>query len=219
MGTTIEGGGNLWRITFGGAMGAEIWDFGWWVSMATGGTASELLTAAAAAMDAFLASSAGPFGTVKALFPAEILWQTVTVRPYNPTTGLPTAMPTTAAYLNAGTGGQTLPYQCSVVVTLHNGRTMGKRRYNRFFLPPMDVTVVSTHGQLGTAIPLYLVTAFKAADDSLLGNSPHAISSNYFSKVGADVQGLTEVRVDDVVDTQRRRRNQLIPAITALPLT
>lgn len=219
MGTTIEGGGNLWRVTVGGAMGSEIWDYGWWVSMATGGTAGDLLTAAADALDEFLGSAAGPFGTVKALFPAEILWQTITARPYDAATGLPTADPVTAAYLNAGTGGQTLPYQCSVVVTLWNGRTIGKRRYNRFFLPPMDITIVSTHGQIGANVPLYLVTAFKALDDSLLAATPHAISSNYYSKVGADVMGLVAVRVDDVIDTQRRRRNQLIPVVISLPLT
>jgi len=219
MGTTIEGGGNLWRVTMGGVMGSEIFSYGWWVTGATGLTASELLAAMATAHDAFLASAATGFTTIKAMFASEISWQTITVRPYNASTGAPTALPTTAAYLTSGTGGQSLPYQCAVVVTLWNGRTMGKRRYNRFYLPPMVITVVSTHGQLATTPPADLCTAFKAMDDSLLGNTPHAVSSNYFSNAGHDVQGLDEVRVDNVVDTQRRRRNQLVPSVSSLPLT
>jgi hypothetical protein len=219
MGTTIEGGGNLWRVTMAGSMGSEIFSYGWWVSGATGLTAAELLTAVATAHDIFLASAVTAFGSVKALFASEIVWDTITVRPYNASTGVPTAMPTSAAYSAAGTGGQSLPYQCSVVVTLWNGRTMGKRRYNRFYTPPMVITVCTSHGQLEFTVATDLCTAFKAMDDSLLGNSPHAISSNYFSNVGHDVQGLDEVRVDDVIDTQRRRRNQLVPSVASLALT
>lgn len=220
MSTTVRDA--LWRITFEGTLaGGEIFNHGWWATHDTADTEVDVETTWNAAMNNFLAQSAtgAGFTTVQQMFPSTCTWLRVTVRKYNATTHLPITDPFTSELVTpiAGSGGQTLPYQDAYVITLWDGTTIGRARYNRFYLPPFVTSVLSTDGMIGTATRDAILNAFVAVDAAASASSPAGEVNVYHRKAGT-VSGANFVRGDTIIDTQRRRRNQLVsvPASVAL---
>lgn len=116
--------------------------------------------------------------------------------------------------LQGGGGSAALtPLQCSLVVTLASGQTTGRANYGRFYLPPMSV--VRDYGQ-GTISSSYTAqiasqtTAMLQAVDGEISTLEHDWQLSIMSSLG---NGLTkpvaEIRVGNVMDTQRRRRNAI----------
>lgn len=208
---------DLWRVDYQGTIGtAEIFGHGMWVTATAGSTAAQVSAAADAGLAAFLAHVATPagFATLNLIFATTVHWGQIVVRPYSSTTGLPTAAPSTFAVSHTGSGSTQLPPQVAWVLTLHNAVTIGRRRYNRFYLPPMSTTVVMAGGFMLSTLPAVLLAGFAAWQTAMAGSTP-AVSAVYWSKTGLTLAGLTECRGDVIFDTQRRRRDQLF----ALPLT
>lgn len=213
MGITIRD--LLYRVTFGGTMGpSEIFSYGFWVTTGTGVTAPQVADAAQDGLDAFFAgsTSASGFTDIPSMFDSNIAWTTITARPYSATTGLPTADAYTIDYNQAGTGTQSVPYQCAAVVTLWNGENHGKHKYNRFYLPPFVVAALTTAGQIFDGIATDLCLAIKDMDDAMIANA-HPTGINVFQKVLHTVTGCNVFRMDTIIDTQRRRRDQLVPSL------
>lgn len=206
----------LWRVNYSGVLpGGEIFDHGIWMSSATTVGITPVMTNAQLWLTTFLASPALSVGAsdIRHIFDAGVIWNRVRVQEVTPATGAPLGDPLDAAITIAGAGSGIMPPQCSVVVTLHNGRTIGRRRYNRFYLPPMEQSVLNTTGRVFSGLPGDLIFGVRAAEAAIEAASP-ASSAVYYGTAGHEVLSLVSCRCDDVMDTQRRRRNQLVPVIT-----
>lgn len=219
MSTTIRD--SLWRIIFRGALGTEEeFAHGWWATHDTADTEIEVSETWNDAMNTFLATSASGTGftTVADFFPAAVTWLSMSVRPYSASTGLPTATALDSELVTpvSGTGGQSLPFQDAWVMTLWDGSTIGRARYNRFYLPPFVPTTLTTNGKVFSTIPPVLLAAMKATDDAAQAKTNPG-ELNVFHIHAHTVSGCNFFRGDEIIDTQRRRRNQLssVPATLA----
>ena len=206
----------LIRATYSGTLAdGEIFAHGVWMTVPTGATDAQVTTAVEAWLTAFLGSPALSVGAtdVRHLFDPTVIWTRVSWREYNPTTGLPTAPPVDNATLVAGGGSTSLPFQCSLAITLWNGRTLGKRRYNRFFPPPFEISVLASSGRVFSGLPGDLNLAVLAGQAAMQALTPGA-SLVYYGHADHAMSSLAEVKTGDVVDTQRRRRNALVEVFT-----
>lgn len=115
-----------------------------------------------------------------------------------------------AAVTNGSTAGnqgtQTLPNQCSLVYTWDSGVTLGKARTGRIYPPntaiPLgggDAISTGSADEAATAA-LNLLTQLTYSNAGLVFQ-PCIVSSS------GTVRDITSVRVGDMIDVQRRRRN------------
>jgi len=207
---------DLWRLSFQGHLtGGEIFTHGFWASAGVASDATIVGNAADAWLAAWLGSPALSVGAtdVRHLFATTVGWDRVTVQHHNPATGLPTA--DAVPHLTSVTGGGSgqLPPQLSLVQTLWNGRVTGKRRYNRFFPPPFEPSVLGADGRVFSGLPGDLNTAVLAGNAAMVA-LPAPVSMIYYGDVDHTMLGLVAAKCDDIPDTQRRRRNQLVPVVT-----
>lgn len=201
---------DLWRVTFEGHLDVdEIFSHGWWITAESGATAADLHTVWDTAITELLdtASTAG-LTTMRQYFSSIVSWESCTLRPYSKTTMLPTADPNTAEIEESGTGGQTLPFQDSCAVTVRNGRTIGRARYNRWFPPPFVTAILTTDGRVFTTVCDDFGTWYNNFMVISEAASP-ASSFCYASALGNDVTALNSMYMGDVIDTHRSRRNAL----------
>lgn len=110
-------------------------------------------------------------------------------------------------------GGDPLPLQNTVAISLRTGRIGAKGR-GRFFLPGVSTNLLASNGSLTpTAIANYGVNA-AAFLDALIwdgGGGVTAHTAPIVTGVPYALYGkVTQIRVGDRVDTQRRRRRQLV---------
>jgi hypothetical protein len=206
----------LYRVNYSGHLpGGEIFDHGFWMTQNAPGTDADALAAAGDWLTAVLNSPALSVGAtdVRHLFDAGIGWDRITVREYNSSTGLPLSPPLIGSIAVVGAGLSLMPPQDSIVQSLWNGRTIGKRKYNRFFWPPMETSVLNTNGRVFGGLPGDLNLAMLAGQAALQARTP-LCSMAYYGSVDHTVVGLHEAQCDDVVDTHRSRRNQLVPVRT-----
>lgn len=128
--------------------------------------------------------------------------------------GLSTDIAESAVPAGAGGGVSTnVPNQCTVVLSLLTGKP-GRGNRGRMYLPTLSLSIGSK-GRLNTgAAALMLGPAKKLIDDLNLALQVGPTSSDnrigIQSKVGPHATQVTEVRMGDVVDTQRRRRDALV---------
>jgi len=192
----------LYRIDFRGTLhGAETFQHGHHVSSAD--SAAGIASDAAAQWLAILA-----VGTFSALFTTGVQWVDVNVSELGPTPGSPVVTSSIAAIADGGTSvAGALPNQCSTVVSLTSA-TAGSRARGRMYLPPMDSAVLTTAGRLGVAPTSNCADAIEDYFDqmSAAGHSHVVVSS-----VGGvyTTYPLVSIRVGNVIDTQRSRRNDL----------
>lgn len=123
---------------------------------------------------------------------------------------------------NGNGSSNTLPLQCSVVASHVTAQT-GKKGKGRQYLPAVDQNNLTAGGRLNSAgvssIVAAQVAALEAASIAIAGETfmiPSVIS-NTGSGGAIDLTKyatIQRVRVGDVIDTQRRRRNKLVEAYT-----
>lgn len=112
-----------------------------------------------------------------------------------------------------------MPFQCSVVLSLLTGRP-GRSYRGRMYWPALAMSLEATSGQLAAA-----TTAAIAADAAQLltdigtaaGVDFLMVPSVSSAKLGTS-SVVTQVSVGSVIDTQRRRRNQLRESRSASPV-
>lgn len=115
----------------------------------------------------------------------------------------------------AGPGTPSLPPQCSVAVSWTTGRSRGPGSKGRVFVPRPSFGV-DPAGRISSATVATMVTAWTTFIQNLNNwpgldwpNSPVAVVA---SNVGAPgpMEQITGVRIGDVMDTQRRRRESIV---------
>lgn len=160
-------------------------------------------TVSAALTSGFLTTS------VKALFSTTTVFTTVSLYYY--TGGTKAALQSQNAGINtAGTSaGIPLPNQCAEVVTLQTG-IPGRSKRGRAYLPPVTVTSLTATGQVASANCTTLANAFAGMLSAIKGGTNGATPVVASATQNAKTP-ITAVRVDSLVDTQRRRRNKSLP--------
>lgn len=104
-----------------------------------------------------------------------------------------------------------LPFQCATCVTLITASATRHGR-GRFYLPPLAALVLED-GRLNAAALSNLDGAFTAFFSELATGGLTAVVRNRTGHISTPV---TEARVGDVIDTQRRRRNKLEEVFTSV---
>lgn len=168
-------------------------------------TGSGSLTAASTAAVDWLDDFLGASG-VAAIFGTGVLWSTVIVQQLGGF-GQPIVDSAITSVAEAGTGTSVpTPPQNAICVSMLTGLA-GARNRGRFYLPPPVSSAVTTTGRLGTTQQTALVDGLGVAFSGLAtaGFTPIVRSS-----VGGGAETVvTSVRVGNVIDTQRRRRNAI----------
>jgi sulfite reductase beta subunit-like hemoprotein len=114
----------------------------------------------------------------------------------------------------AGTAAEEmLPYQCATCITLVTASATRHGR-GRFYLPPLAAGVLDA-GRLSAAAVSNLDVSFTAFFDQLATSGLTVVVRNRTGHISTPV---TEARVGDVIDTQRRRRNKLDETFVAVPV-
>lgn len=112
------------------------------------------------------------------------------------------------------TSSNTVPAQVTAVLSLWSGQTLGKANRGRMYVPPLAGTISPTTGRWsGADITTYL-TRWRTAIESVTGEIATAASGTVhpviMSTVGAGLtKPVTQLRMGDVPDTQRRRRRSI----------
>ena len=119
----------------------------------------------------------------------------------------------------AGSGGVILPYQSSLVFTLQTGQP-GRSYRGRMYLP--FVTAAMVNGRISTSSTTLAARALQVstllatiADEmpSIAGGRPVIVS-----KAQNAITPVISVRVGNVMDTQRRRRDALAESFGTAPV-
>lgn len=212
----------LYRIEWSGTLGTdEIFDHGIWITCED--TDAEQAMAnrwALFPVDLFDTTSTGGFGTCAAQWAADVVYTQCSAREYSLTTHLPLRpIPQVADVVGAvGTGGQTLPYQDTLVITFFNGRPRGRKKYNRTFLPPFDTTVLTTSGKVFTSVLTDFGTFFNDFLAFSEGATP-ASSACYYGSVDHDILPIQDLFSDDILDTMEKRSNHVSGTRTTTVVT
>ena len=131
----------------------------------------------------------------------------------------------------AGTGTVTLPPQCTMAVTLTTGATRGLAHQGRIYLPTLTMAMQSNGMASNTSVPAlvgHVVTLLNSLNTlpALLGGAPKVtiVSKGRFVGQPGETVGIkhlvTGVKCGGVIDTQRRRRSNLVETYTAVsPVT
>ena len=113
----------------------------------------------------------------------------------------------------AGNNTQIIP-QASVVMSLRSGSSTGSANYGRMYLPHTEVLLADVQPRAAPATTAAFVTAAQSFIAGVQADLDAAITPRVDPMIMTQVVGgtskrITQVAIGDIVDTQRRRRNQL----------
>lgn len=153
------------------------------------------------------------WGTATALFCTDVQTTRATTVELDPATGRQlTGAESTRT--DAGTSTATcLPFQCAPVVSLRTA-TLSRAGRGRFYAPSLAVDQVDAGRMTTTARD----TLADAAEDLLTGLTSAGGTVVIYHRASGTTTPVISLDVGDVIDTQRRRRNQLIEARTSRAL-
>ena len=197
----------LFRTDFRGSVyGIEEFQHG--LCWSSPGTASEVAADAAAGWLTLLADAAA-----NTFYPTTIVWDSVNASELGATPAAPIQTSAQASIADGGTSSDAgLPAQCSPCLSLTTA-TAGSRARGRMYLPPPDTSSLGASGRLAAGFRTAWVGALDTFFSSMVGggHSPVVISA-----VGGvwTTYPVTTIRLGDVIDTQRRRRNNIAEVYT-----
>lgn len=118
----------------------------------------------------------------------------------------------------AGTGAQGHPFQTSMVSSLRTG-IAGPRGRGRLYWPATGVTMVTSSLRVAnndvvsylSGVKTYL-SSINAAIETTLGGTALGV----WSRAAVETYAVNQIQMGDVCDVQRRRRDTLIEAISAV---
>jgi hypothetical protein len=205
------------RVTFSGTMfgGAEQWSTGFWLGQEgsdaqdpTDAMATYLLDAWRVFFNKGDTSISSQYSTTQCKV-AQFLDTGRT-----DLTKVHYAFPTTA--LVGGNASETLPPQCSIVATLLSDRPRGLASKGRMYLPGI-ATAVGINGKMSTIRRDTIALNLRAFFNTVRAGTDFTDRPILVAKGIGPLPALTAqndyiqtIRIGDVIDTQRRRRNQLV---------
>jgi hypothetical protein len=197
----------LFRIDYQGTLqGIESFQHGHHVSSAD--SAIGVAGDAAAAWSTFLGTAA-----VNTFYNTGVVWAQVNVSELGAT---PSAPIVTSAQANIALGGLSsdlaLPPQCSPCVSLTTA-TAGSRARGRMFLPSPDITSIVFAGRLTSGFRTAVITGLDTYFATMTINGHDTVVVSAVGGVYTTYEVVT-IRLGDVVDTQRSRRNDIAEVYT-----
>lgn len=198
---------------FGSAYGTETWSFGVRMVPLLGVDNPEVTQVQA---DALKSSVSTWWATAGCFWPSSHTLQGVKLAPIGVNGKYP---PGKIAYIGdivdtvGGTSSNLHPAQCATVMTLLSASIGRGRGSKGRCYTPMPAIAISSVGKMGSwpnaAAPAFatMLSAWNAVTD--VGRA--VIMSRETASLPAGSSFVGSVRVDDVPDTQRRRRRQLVP--------
>lgn len=209
----------LFRAGYQGLQGTsgEIWEYGMWVQTNGSGILQDAVASAFAAsvsefLDTAAVGSIGSSTTVQDFWCGDTIWTQGFAREYSVSTGLALGVGAARSAIldTAGTGsGVSLPYQVALAVTIARSG-IGRTKWNRHFLPPlrMQPLFFQDNDHLDSDVTLSLVNATVALNTELATHEAtlEIVHWSFHDKL---ITTHPAVRVGDVMDTQRRRRNKI----------
>lgn len=201
------------RLVSSGALpGGEIWQTGLWIQMADPITSTDdLILALAVPQTAFNTM----WNTLKSRWSGGVKAQRLNGYYYDG--GEFGDSVTYSAELpldeNEGTGTPVMPNQCAVVASLRTGHA-GRSFRGRMYLPLIK-SGLGTNAEMDTFEPQIVADAVRDCISSInAGPGPVCV----VSQTETASTPVTIVEVDSIVDTQRRRRNKMLPSTVALSI-
>lgn len=194
----------LYRHRLEGTFPGEVWSFGLY-------TDSNL--SVAAAQSAWMTGITNFWAEATALFSADVATTRAVTVELDPSTGKQlTGAENTRT--DAGTSAaECLPFQCAPVVSLRTA-TLSRAGRGRFYAPSLAVDQVDG-GRLLIAARDTLADAALELVQGVTGGGGNVV---IYHRAAGTTTPVTSLDVGDVIDTQRRRRNQLVEARTSRPV-
>ena len=193
----------LYRHRLEGTFPGEIWSFGLY-------TDSNL--SVAASQSAWMTGITNFWAEATALFAADVATTRAVTVELDPATGrqLTGAEDTRT---DVGTSAaETLPFQCTPVVSLRTA-TLSRAGRGRFYAPSLAVDQIAG----GRLLIAARDTLADAALELVQGLTAAGGNVVIYHRSSGTTTPVTSLNVGDVIDTQRRRRNQLEEARTSRP--
>jgi hypothetical protein len=152
-------------------------------------------------------AASSPAATLGAIFSETVVWTGYHVRDWDPALNSQIGDTVDRVLIAAGTGAGSfaLPNQCSLAVSIRKGST-GRRRWNRFYLPPMIVTATAGGDHVALSVCQALSDWLVAEQDALLANTIPFTMVRY-SPAGSSFDPPDATFIGTRIDTQRRRAN------------
>lgn len=166
---------------------------------------ADLADAVTSLGDGFVAGL-GAITAFKALFATTQLWGPNQCQEIDQTTGKVIATAFGSATWVGTASGNPLPAQCSAVVTLRTALAGASFR-GRMYTPPISQASIGSNGLIITANVTTLVNAYGNAFVALAADGGQ---SGVWSNTKKTFTELTQVEVDSVIDTQRRRARKQV---------
>lgn len=195
----------LFRHTISGTFPGERWSF----TYHTEGVLS-VGDAEAANAAAITGAYSNGFATITTGNVVTTLSATASI---DPLTDKQTTRAETVLSLSGTDIGEVLPAQCATAISIVTAQATRSGR-GRFYLPPLAVSTVAA-GRLSAGALTNLQTAFTNFFDVLETAGLQIVVRNRTLHQSTVV---IDAKVGDVIDTQRRRRNKLVEAFTAIPV-
>jgi len=188
--------------------GAESWAYG--CAVTGSGTLAQAATAASDAAAAMFAVT-----DFDDQFDDGIAWVDILVNQIPDGGAGPVIDSQVEVFADAGTttSGST-PNQCAICVSKVTGFA-GSRNRGRMYMPPPAKAATLDNGRLSSAARTALAAGLTAWKNSLIGDgfTPVLVSRSDNANIV-----ITTLRIGDVVDTQRSRRNSLAEAYTNISI-
>lgn len=132
-----------------------------------------------------------------------------------------------APTIAGGASGQSFPPQCTLVASLRTAQRIGPGSHGRMYIPGFISDIGSNGHAQATDITNFtnnfrtfvngLNTQFAATSSYVIVNGRQHTTKN-LTVVPPQAHRVTSVRVGDVIDTQRRRRDGLHEVYTTQPI-
>lgn len=204
----------LYKISVIGVIGdtPEQFVYHHWIEDLSGTTTVE---EAADAMEGSVASmldqtiaSSSPAATLGDLFPDTVAWTELQARAWDPLTDKQIGSPASRVLTLAGAGAGAFAFtnQTAFAVSVRTGTT-GRRRWNRFYLPPMITTAREAGDNVYLSVAQALSDWLVALNNTLRTGSP-AFHYVKYSPAAHATALLDSTYIGTRFDTQRRRANQ-----------
>lgn len=196
----------LFKHTVSGSFGGgEVWTF----TLHTSGNLS-----VAAANSALVTGVTNMMGSAYgAIIPASTTADSCSTVELDPATGRQTTGSDSTLGLAGTNEGESLPYQCATVVSLLTNQRNRSGR-GRFYTPSPAVDQVAGGRLAAAAVTATLTGAGELID----GLTAASLTPVLYSRTTKETTVVQELRVGNVIDTQRRRRNKLVEEYSSSPI-